>query len=70
MIVVQLSWIVQQSWWAREPVHLFQWCSSQVGLGDLTNCLVSHWVAALHAYLKLHGPMKYLLIKMKILIYN
>ena len=40
--------MVQQSEWAQEPVCLFEWYNSQAALGDLSNCLVCHWVAALH----------------------
>ena len=44
--------MVQTSGWAREPVPFCQWYSSQAELGYLSNCLVCHWVAALHDYLR------------------
>ena len=44
--------MVQQPRWAMEHIPLFQWYSSQAGLGDLSCCLACHWVAALHDYLR------------------
>ena len=37
------------SGWAREPVSLFQWYSSQAGTCPIA--FIYHWVAALHDYL-------------------
>ena len=42
-----LSLIEQQSGWAKEPVPLFQWYSSLTGLGNLSNCFICQWMAAL-----------------------